>query len=334
MKFWNGNTRICSNCRKQLPENTYFFASGGKKLHHYCKLCERAPSYGWGRTYNKELNENGFHYCNKCDRILPLNILYFQRTNGRCNKTGFSSNCKECMEKESGFGVSKINTCDQIKRKEGYKICSNCHIEYPDDPVYYFNRKDRVNGTTICKKCKGFKTGIQRLNKVLKGFIPEGYRYCNPCGRLLLEDEFLSNGMCRECTLPRRQKYNQRPEVKERLRLARQKRRSIEKQVVYDLSIEDIEAIFAIFDNSCAYCGMNQEKHFEIFNQNLHCDHIHPLNEGGFFIFGNVIPSCKPCNTSKNTKDIFSFYDYNEKFAYERLEKILNYINKFILNIE
>ncbi|TCJ01088.1 HNH endonuclease, partial [Cytobacillus praedii] len=322
MNFWEGKTRTCSKCKIEYPESTYFFASGGSnKFHHYCKLCEDAPSFGWGIKYNKQLNENKMHYCKTCDRILPLNNLYFNKTNGRCNKNGYSSNCKECLGLESGFGIANINSSVEIERKDGYKICSACLIEFPDDPRYFFNRNDRENGSTTCKKCKGFKTGIKRLNKVLKPFLPLGYKYCNPCGRLLKEDEIGSNGMCDDCTKPRRQEYNQRPEVKERLRLASQKRRNLEKKVKCDLTVGDIDKIFLFFENQCAYCGLTQEHHFILFDENLHCEHIHPLIDGGFFIFGNIIPSCRSCNASKGTKNLFDFYDYSEKFTYEKLKK-------------
>lgn len=332
MRHWTGETRVCSKCKVELPENTYFFMSGGGAFHRYCKVCEGSPKYGWGRKYNKELNNSGLHYCSKCDRILPLNNLYFVKTKGKNNKTGFSSNCKECANYENGYGIDKINNCSDIYRQNDYKICSYCFIEYPDNPDYFFNRLDRKNGSTTCKKCYGYKIGIQRLNKVLKGFVPEGFKYCNQCKRLLAVSEITGNGMCRECAKPRRQEYNKRPEVKERHRLARQKRRSLEKEVHSNLTVEDIEYIFKYFNYECAYCGMEQEDHLRKYNENLHCDHIHPLSKGGQFIYGNVIPSCRSCNTSKHTKDIFAFYDYSETFTYGKLKIILNYISLFLNN--
>lgn len=46
---YNGDTKICPRCKRALPKNTYFFASGGKRydgIHGICKECE-GTSFGW-----------------------------------------------------------------------------------------------------------------------------------------------------------------------------------------------------------------------------------------------------------------------------------------------
>lgn len=323
---WTGEYKICSKCKESLPASTYFFYSGGKDgLHRYCKKCEGADKYGWGRKINKELNKRGKHYCSKCDRILDLNPIYFQKTNGRCNKTGYASNCKECTE-ESGFGIYRINSCDEIDIKDGYKICSKCFIEYPDNPKYFFNRVDRENGSTICKKCRGFKKGIQRLNRVLKNFIPNGYKYCNPCGRLLKEEEITSNGMCKECAKSRRREYNSRPEVKERKRMFTQKRRALKKKLKNDLTKEQYNETLLFFNFSCAYCGMTEEENQKIHGCCLHQDHIVPISKGGGYTKKNIVPACASCNKSKGNKSLDEFYEFSDSFTEERYNKIKEFL--------
>ena len=113
---WNGEFYKCCKCKILLPKSTYYFASGGiNKFHRYCKICEGSEKYGWGRNKQFEFNNNGYYYCSICDRLLPLNEIYFNKTNGKCNKTGYSSNCRECQNnfKENtniiNFSIYSIN---------------------------------------------------------------------------------------------------------------------------------------------------------------------------------------------------------------------------------
>ncbi len=48
------------------------------------------------------------------------------------------------------------------------------------------------------------------------------------------------------------------------------------------------------FDHRCAYC----------LNPASHMDHVIPLAQGGFHEPGNVVPACKPCNSSKGAKSL------------------------------
>lgn len=333
MRLWSGKTRVCSKCREELPENTYFFASGGKTLHRYCKTCEGSPSYGWGINYNKELNRSGFHYCGKCDRILPLNNLYFTKTNGKCNKTGYSSNCKECNGRESGFGIHNFNSNEEINDiRSNSKVCHSCHLELPNNDNYFFKKKGRENGSTICKLCKGFAYGIERINKVLKEELNEDERFCSVCKNKFNISEMATNSWCRNCRSDKLKEYYLNPETKNRVKISSEKRRKLEKNSPSVITSKDIEFVFNLFNNSCAYCGMTLETHYKLFNQSLHCDHIHPLSKGGYFILGNIIPACRSCNCSKHNRDIFTFYDISEKFTYERLEVVLEYIDTFLNN--
>lgn len=319
--YWNGKTRICSKCKVEYPECTYFFASGGKsKFHHYCKICECTPCFGWGRKYNYKLNEHGFQYCNKCDRILPLNELYFGITNGKCNKTGYSSNCKECTSKEKSFGLFSFN--NKIKDiKKGYKLCHACYLEIPDTDDFFFKKSDKKNGSVVCKKCKGFEYGINRLNKVFKDSLPENYRYCYECRELKYIDELQNGCLCKDCAIPKRKKYNQRPEVKENKRIFSHKRRSLAKKLRSDLTQEQYHETLDYFECSCAYCDKKPENIYE-----LQQDHIHPISKGGEYTKSNIIPSCESCNKSKNNKSIDEFFEFNNDFTKERYEKIINFI--------
>ena len=53
-------------------------------------------------------------------------------------------------------------------------------------------------------------------------------------------------------------------------------------------------AILLEANGCCAYCGKQVEK--------LTLDHAIPLSRGGAHDVSNVVPACKPCNTSKHAK--------------------------------
>ncbi len=63
----------------------------------------------------------------------------------------------------------------------------------------------------------------------------------------------------------------------------------------------------AAFSGRCAYCRSKPTK--------LEQDHLVPLSAGGAFVFGNIVPACKNCNSSKRQFDCQKWcsrrgYDY------------------------
>lgn len=326
-KIWDGEYKTCSKCGNKLPANTYFFMSrGNNKLHTYCKICEGSKLYGWGRKEWKRLNELGYKYCATCDRILPLNIFYFNSTIGRFNKNGYSSNCKKCLG--NSFSIYSINDYRGLfSVKEGYKICTKCNLELPDDDYYFFKKNDRENGMCICKKCNKHQYGIYKLNVTLKDIIPNGYKYCNSCKLLVPINELDSEGhICKKCAKEKRKIYHNKPETKLRLRKFRHNRIAKIKQLKNDLTIEQWEDTLEYFNNNCAYCGMNEKEHYILYNQSLHHDHIIPICQNGEYTKNNIIPACSHCNLSKNKKSLEEYFSYADNFTKENYIKILEFI--------
>lgn len=57
------------------------------------------------------------------------------------------------------------------------------------------------------------------------------------------------------------------------------------------VSQDDWRRLCERYDNRCAYCGADGP---------LQKDHVIPLTRGGRHAIGNLLPACKPCNSSKN----------------------------------
>ena len=51
-------------------------------------------------------------------------------------------------------------------------------------------------------------------------------------------------------------------------------------------------AIVSAYESCCAYCGGPYE----------HMEHVVPISRGGRTEPGNVVPSCRSCNSRKGTK--------------------------------
>jgi hypothetical protein len=74
------------------------------------------------------------------------------------------------------------------------------------------------------------------------------------------------------------------------------------------------------FGNTCAYCGMTEEEHRQIFNTDLHREHV--IDDGRNDI-KNCIPSCSTCNNNKKRRTLNEFYNpKNKNYTYERYYKI------------
>ncbi|WP_412729342.1 HNH endonuclease [Cytobacillus praedii] len=86
------------------------------------------------------------------------------------------------------------------------------------------------------------------------------------------------------------------------------------------------------FNDSCAYCGLHIDEHFEEFNQDLHRDHV---NHEGANDLSNCIPACKRCNGSKWKFELVEWYsEKNENYSIERLGRIHKWLNEDYLLVK
>jgi 5-methylcytosine-specific restriction endonuclease McrA len=55
-------------------------------------------------------------------------------------------------------------------------------------------------------------------------------------------------------------------------------------------------------------------------------DHILPVSRGGGLSADNILPVCKPCNSSKRDKYFGEWYPKQSFYSKEREVEILNYL--------
>lgn len=90
-------------------------------------------------------------------------------------------------------------------------------------------------------------------------------------------------------------------------------RRAAHKVSLSPLTVAQKTAQFALFDNTCAYCGIADR---------LSVDHILPLSHGGLDELKNVVPACPTCNSSKSARPVEEWYRQQPFFSEARWRKI------------
>jgi uncharacterized phage protein (TIGR02220 family)/predicted phage replisome organizer len=81
--------------------------------------------------------------------------------------------------------------------------------------------------------------------------------------------------------------------------------------------------VLKFFNHECAYCGCKYD---------LEQEHIIPVNDGGTYCIGNIVPSCRSCNASKGSKSVDGWYKKSEAFDDFRFAKLNEYRCKTNVN--
>lgn len=197
------------------------------------------------------------------------------------------------------------------------KQCKACGEVKPLDEFYSQKKSSKKLGDYIyynprCKDCVILKAEEWRLGN------PEKYN--------ALKRKWVKENRKKYLALRRSYDYseyrtNWRRENKDKLKQYRVKR---EKTKTHNISQTEWIACKEYFNNTCAYCGMTEEDHKSINNQQLHREHV--IEEGRNDL-KNCIPSCKHCNSSKHIYSLNNWYNKeNEVYTRERYLKIYQWL--------
>lgn len=85
---------------------------------------------------------------------------------------------------------------------------------------------------------------------------------------------------------------------REKTRESCNRRRALKKQLPSTLTTNEWQEILVKFNNSCAYCGVQQSE----LDHKLHQEHVVPLSKGGGYTKENIVPACRSCNLKKGAK--------------------------------
>ncbi|MBB5443641.1 MULTISPECIES: HNH endonuclease [unclassified Paraburkholderia] len=168
-------------------------------------------------------------------------------------------------------------------------MSDNTKIEWTDATAIVDRDGRRVR---IYQRKDATRPGQQmRRRKLL-----EGLKWCRDCQVWLPVSLVGKNGLCRphENEQARLLYRDSEAHRDERKRHTYRRSRNVE-----PMPKVAAELIAELFNGLCAYCG----NHFETW------DHVIPVSKGGTTTPGNMVPACRPCNSSKKNSDINDWLD-------------------------
>jgi hypothetical protein len=99
-------------------------------------------------------------------------------------------------------------------------------------------------------------------------------------------------------------------------------RRSTRRIALLPVTRAAIDARFALWDNRCAFCGVDAAHQRNHGRERLTVEHVLALTKGGLDEASNIIPACTACNSSKNNSPIEDWYRQQEWFTEARWRKV------------
>lgn len=227
---------------------------------------------------NSIMNETKMKVCSKCQMVLPACKEHFAKA--KKGKFGFKSTCK---------------SCDKIYRKKHYE---ENHEEIRRKQNAYLVKYHQENKESISEyKKKYYQENKEEILKKVKeyGFI---YREEN-----------------REKLSRKHKKYKR--DNPEKIRVYKQKRRSLKKRLLSTLTVDQWEDTKKYFNNRCCYCGGDEK---------LTQDHFVPLSKNGEYTYHNIVPACTSCNLSKGDRLFHEWYPTFKHYSPQREEAVLKHL--------
>ena len=87
--------------------------------------------------------------------------------------------------------------------------------------------------------------------------------------------------------------------------------------------------VMNVFGCNCAYCGLTEEEHLFTHGERLHHEHVVPLVMKGDYTIGNIVPSCRSCNSSKGNNNFFEWYSRSNVYDAKREKVLLDYFLEY-----
>lgn len=99
-------------------------------------------------------------------------------------------------------------------------------------------------------------------------------------------------------------------------------RRAARRAALHPVTRAQIDARFALWNNRCAFCGVDASHERNHDRQRLTVEHVLALTKGGLDEASNIIPACSACNSSKNNSPVEDWYRRQPFFTELRWAKI------------
>lgn len=273
--------------------------------------------------------------CSKCGVSKYLTSEYYSFE--KRNKDGFRNSCKACQkiyreenkQRQIEYGIKY-----REDNKEKIKIKSEKYRENNREEIKERNRKWSQENKE--QKKQYYEENKDWLNEQKKQYREENREWLLAGQRrhyqenkktILEKSRIYGKGYYKQ----NKKKIAKYAKEYRRLNPQRglmdvQKRRARKKDLPSGLTINQWKLIKKRFNNSCAYCGMREDDHIKKYGQKLQQEHFIPLIDGGEYTINNIIPACRSCNYSKNSKNFFQWYPETEQYDMQREDHILDFL--------
>lgn len=163
----------------------------------------------------------------------------------------------------------------------------------------YRGRRDVRFCSVICKKRRAYADANPRVEKPCHhcnlAFMPKASNkamYCSDRCKTADQSRRVRNDPARRLA---RREQARRYSKTERYRFSQINHKSRRRQAEREGSVTPDQWAdkLKLFGHQCAYCPSLGP---------LTMDHVIPLSKGGLHCIDNVVPACKPCNSSKNNE--------------------------------
>ena len=247
--------------------------------------------------------------CKECGEIKFL----FKFIKNKKSKYGFEKKCKQC---QSGYNKEYNKKHKEEKtgyNKKYYETHKEERVEYNQkyreghkEEIKMWNRKYREENQEKIKEYKErYKEEIKEYNKKYKEECKEKTKVYNKKYKETHKEEIAEY----------QKQYRKTPLGQMIIFNNNQKRRHKEKNQGDGISKEQWLEMMDFFNWQCAYSNIK-------LRNNKSIDHIVALNNGGLNEIWNCVPMYKPYNSSKNTSDMLEWYQQQDFYSEERLQKI------------
>ncbi len=202
---------------------------------------------------------------------------------------------------------------ENIREVNGIKErrCSKCKEWKPETTEYFYMRnksKPEKGFQATCIICSKERTRIWQEENPEKYYNGIDRRNKNPSPTRL---KTLSERSKKQRLRGDFKKWAR--ENPDKVKIYSQKHRD------HDVSTKEEKSMLEVFDYKCAYCGMTLAEHKKTYHEKLHNDHV---IDDGYNDLRNDVPACKPCNCSKHTEDMESWFRRQLFFNETNLDKI------------
>lgn len=197
-----------------------------------------------------------------------------------------------------------------------YKLCSDCRDWHPMNDEWFYKNKSSSDGYyAYCKECTKIRTGKWARENRDKRLIYLKKNNATPERKKKNREQHWKRkdrGYFKEYYEENKEKFKGYNEDR------RAKNHDIDKQEWLGCK--------EYFNNSCAYCGVSLDEHKQIYNEDLHKEHV--IYDGKNDL-SNCVPACKSCNSSKHIALLEDWYnETNENFTKDRLNRIYKWLDE------